>query len=160
MADKHGNSSKGAADEAASDEAEAGHEGGETPGADEHTEKPHEKPPEKAGVPHAKAETTEHAAHAHGHKPNIKEYLVIFVILAVLTALEVGIAQMPGISKKLMALALVGLALSKAAIVGLYYMHLKHETRVLKYTVAIPMAAPALYAIVLISEAAWRLTRF
>ena len=44
-----------------------------------------------------------------------------------------------------------------AAIVGLFYMHLKHETRILKLTVAIPMATPMVYALVLIAEAAWRL---
>jgi caa(3)-type oxidase subunit IV len=99
------------------------------------------------------------AVHAgHGHKPNIKEYLVIFAILTVLTVLEVVLAQI-GISKTLLGIALVGLALTKAAIVGLYYMHLKSETRVLKLTVALPLAAPTLYAVVLMVEAAWRLTR-
>ena len=77
-----------------------------------------------------------------------------------LTALEVGVTQVPGINRHLMGLALVGIALTKASFVGLFYMHLKHETRVLKLTVALPMAAPAIYALVLISEAAWRLTRF
>lgn len=108
-----------------------------------------------------------HSDHGHGHgygdphahKPNIKEYMVIFAVLAILTVVEVAVAKVPGISHKLMALALVGLALTKAAIVGLYYMHLKHETRVLKLTVALPMAAPTIYALVLISEAAWRMTR-
>jgi cytochrome c oxidase subunit IV len=99
------------------------------------------------------------AAHAHAHKPNIKEYMVIFVALAVLTALEVGVTKVPGVAKGIMTLTLVGLALTKAAIVALYYMHLKYETRVLKLTVALPMAAPTIYAFVLISEAAWRLTR-
>ena len=106
-----------------------------------------------------------HAGAAHGpgaalaaHPSHVKEYLVIFVILAVLTLLEVVLAQM-GISKHLLAVALVGLALTKAAIVALYYMHLKSETKVLKLTVAIPLAAPTIYAIVLMTEAAWRLTR-
>jgi caa(3)-type oxidase subunit IV len=99
-------------------------------------------------------------AHAvRHHAPNRKEYLVIFVVLFVLTVLEVAVAQVPGISKTLLALALVSLAVAKAAFVGLYYMHLKHETNVLKLTVAIPLATPAVYAIVLIAEAAWRLTR-
>jgi caa(3)-type oxidase subunit IV len=102
-------------------------------------------------------------AHAHGdphaHKPNIREYLVIFAVLAILTVLEVAVAKIPGLSKKLLGIALIGLALTKAGIVGLYYMHLKHETKVLKLTVALPMAAPTIYALVLISEAAWRLMR-
>ncbi|MEZ4299045.1 MAG: cytochrome C oxidase subunit IV family protein [Polyangiaceae bacterium] len=108
-----------------------------------------------------------HAAKAHGgdhgdheHKPNRKEYWVIFVALLVLTVLEVGIAQPSlGISKTLMRLGLVSMALAKAALVAMFYMHLKHETRVLRLTVFIPLATPALYAVVLISEAAWRLIR-
>ena len=85
--------------------------------------------------------------------------MVIFVVLALLTGLEVGVTQIPGISTTLKDLALVRLAVTKAAIVGLYYMHLKHETKILKLTVAIPMGTPAVYALVLITEAAWRLTR-
>jgi cytochrome c oxidase subunit 4 len=99
-------------------------------------------------------------AHAHDHKPNIREYMVIFVALAVLTVVEVAVTRPElHVPHGPMTLALVGLALTKAAIVALYYMHLKHETRVLKMTVALPMAAPTIYALVLISEAAWRLTR-
>src|ERR1700744_4355032 len=106
---------------------------------------------QKAAV---KADAHGAAAHAHGHDPahaeahsnlghapNIKEYFVIFGVLALLTVIEVGVAKVPGIDHSLMALALVALALTKAAIVGLYYMHLKHETKILKWTVAIPVAA-------------------
>ena len=109
---------------------------------------------------HAHAPGAVHApGAAHGHKPNIKEDMIIFAVLTALTVLEVVIAQVPGISKKLLAIALVGLAVTKAGIVGLYYMHLKSETRVLKLTVALPRAAPTIYALVLMAEAAWRLTR-
>jgi caa(3)-type oxidase subunit IV len=97
--------------------------------------------------------------HAHGHTPDRRQYFVIFGVLFVLTVLEVVVAQLPGIGKAFLGTALVGLALAKAACVGLFYMHLKHETRILRVGVAIPLAAPALYAFVLIAEAAWRLTR-
>jgi caa(3)-type oxidase subunit IV len=100
-----------------------------------------------------------HGAHKH-HAPNYKEYFAIFVVLFVLTVLEVGVTKVPGIAHKLMAFALVGMALTKAAFVGLYYMHLKDETKGLKLTVAIPLAVPALYAFVLITDAAWRLLRW
>lgn len=107
------------------------------------------------------ADMTHTDAHGHGghHKPNRKEYMVIFVVLAALTVLEVAVAQVPGISKTLLTIALVSLAVTKAAFVGLYYMHLKHETKILKLTVAIPLATPAVYALVLIADAAWRLAR-
>ncbi len=121
---------------------------------DEHHDRGHGDAANAGGTP---APPEAHAA--HGHKPNIREYFVIFAVLAVLTVIEVGVTKVPGINHSLMALALVGLALTKASIVGLYYMHLKHETQILKLTVALPVAAPAVYALVLMSEAAWRLAR-
>jgi caa(3)-type oxidase subunit IV len=85
-----------------------------------------------------------------------KQYLKIFGILTFLTALEVGVVYIPGINRILLGIALVGLALSKAVIVGWFFMHLGHETKHLKGTVAIPFAFPVIYAFVLIAEAAWR----
>ena len=85
-----------------------------------------------------------------------KQYMIIFVVLGVLTGLEIGVVKVPGIAHNLMIIALIALAVVKAAFVGLYYMHLKYETRVLKMTIAIPMATPAVYALVLIAEAAYR----
>ena len=87
---------------------------------------------------------------------NRKQYLIIFVILGVLTVLELGVVKMPGIPRAAMFIALIFLAVSKAAIVGLYYMHLKWETKVLKLTIGIPLATPAFYALVLIAESVWR----
>jgi len=88
---------------------------------------------------------------------NRKEYWIIFFALAALTVLEVGIVYVPGIGKGALFAALCGLALAKATLVGLFYMHLKHETRILRLTVGIPLAVPVFYAFVLIAEAAWRM---
>ena len=87
---------------------------------------------------------------------NRKEYWTIFAALTVLTVLEVGLVYVPGIAKGLMLSALVLLAVAKAALVGLFFMHLRHETRGLRLTVAIPLATPAVYALVLIADAVWR----
>ena len=86
-----------------------------------------------------------------------KEYWVIFGLLFVLTVLEVGIVYVPGIGKGLMVSALVLMAVTKAGLVGLFFMHLKYDAPVLRYTVMVPMSFPFLYALVLIAEAAWRL---
>ena len=94
---------------------------------------------------------------SESHHVSRKQYWVIFVYLLVLTVLEVGLVYIPGLGKGLMVSGLLLLAITKAALVGLFFMHLKHETKILKLTVAIPMASPALYAVVLIAEAAWRL---
>ncbi|HEV8323359.1 MAG TPA: cytochrome C oxidase subunit IV family protein [Myxococcota bacterium] len=86
-----------------------------------------------------------------------KEYWKIFVVLGVLTILEVVVAQIPGLAKGLVVSALVLLALVKAACVALFYMHLKYETRIMRLGIALPLAMPPIYAMVLVAEAAWRL---
>jgi caa(3)-type oxidase subunit IV len=54
-------------------------------------------------------------------------YLIVFVILAVFTGLEVGASQLP-VNIKIPALIL--LALIKGSLVVLYFMHLKSDSRV------------------------------
>lgn len=139
--------------------------GGQGASAKKDPEKAHdEKPGSGAKAPAAKAAHAEgaHGGGAKGHGTNsgqIRQYFVIFAVLFVLTVLEVVVAQVPGIGKGALTISLIGLALTKAACVGLYYMHLNHETRILRLTVALPMVFPTIYAVVLIGEAAWRLTR-
>jgi caa(3)-type oxidase subunit IV len=86
-----------------------------------------------------------------------KLYWVIFVALGLLTALEIGVVYLD-ITWGLMVSALVGLAVVKAVLVGVFYMHLGHETMTLRMTVLVPMLVPAFYAFVLITEAVWRLS--
>jgi caa(3)-type oxidase subunit IV len=85
-----------------------------------------------------------------------KEYWIIFGVLFALTVLEVGVVYVPGIGRGLLVSALVFLALAKAALVMLFFMHLKSETKALKWTAMAPFGLPALYALVLIFEAGWR----
>lgn len=92
---------------------------------------------------------------AHGRR----QYVVVFVALGVLTLLELGVLRMPGIGRGAAVVALIGLAIAKAALIGFFFMHLKDETRILKLTVFGPLAAPALYALVLMADAAWRFLR-
>ena len=87
---------------------------------------------------------------------NRREYWKIFLWLTVLTVLEVGLVYVPGIAKVPMVIGLFALALTKATLVGLFFMHLKHETPLLRWNIAIPMAVPMFYALVLVSEAVWR----
>lgn len=84
-------------------------------------------------------------------------YLNAFLALVLLTVAEVGVVYVPGIARELLISSLVLMALAKAALVLVYFMHLGGETRGLKLTVLVPFTLPALYAVVLIAEAAWRL---
>ena len=88
-----------------------------------------------------------------------RQYLAVFLALGVLTLLELGVIRMPGIVRSAAIVALIGLAVAKAALISFFFMHLKDETRILKLTVFGPLAAPALYALVLMADAAWRFLR-
>jgi len=98
-----------------------------------------------------------HDAHAdnHVHVSHKKEYLIIFVILAVLTAIEIWVAEVHGLSKMGKGSALTFLAVGKACIVAYYYMHLKEETKWMKFIAAVPIMA-GVYATVLCLEAIYK----
>jgi cytochrome c oxidase subunit 4 len=91
---------------------------------------------------------------SHSHR---REYVIIFVWLVVLTILEVGVVYIPGVAKPLLISALCLMAVAKAVLVALFFMHLKTETNGLKWTVLIPLALPVFYALILIGDASWRL---
>lgn len=57
-------------------------------------------------------------------------YMAIWFWLALLTAVEVWVARM-GLPKPLMVSLLIGLAVAKATLVAMYFMHLKFERRTL-----------------------------
>jgi caa(3)-type oxidase subunit IV len=83
-------------------------------------------------------------------------YFSAFAALTVLTVAEIGVVYVPGIARVLLIVALVLLALAKAGIVLLVFMHLGREVRGVKLGVLGPFLLPALYAVVLIAEAMWR----
>jgi len=66
-----------------------------------------------------------------------KRYIQIFIWLGVLTALEIGVTYLP-LGKIAIGAMLVLLAVTKAALVGLYYMHLVHEKQTLAWIAVTP----------------------
>jgi caa(3)-type oxidase subunit IV len=66
-----------------------------------------------------------------------RRYLQVFFWLALLTAVEIGVIYTP-IPHLAIALMLVTLAATKAALVALFYMHLAVEKRTLTYIALTP----------------------
>ncbi len=65
-------------------------------------------------------------------------YMAIFWWLLALTIIELGVIFLP-VTKLLIAILLVGLALSKACLVAMYFMHLKFEPAVLGLIAMTPL---------------------
>lgn len=65
-------------------------------------------------------------------------YLHIIIALTILTVAEVAVVFAP-MSKFVIGFLLVGMALSKATLVALYFMHLKFERTTLMWIAATPL---------------------
>ena len=72
---------------------------------------------------------------AHAEEPN---YMAIFYWLTALTVVEVVVVYLP-IPQFLTGLMLISMALAKAALVALYFMHLRFERRTLGLIALTPL---------------------
>ena len=85
------------------------------------------------------------AAHKH---PN---YMAIFWWLAILTVVELGVIYLP-FGKVTIAVLLCVLAVTKAALVAMYFMHLRFETKTLGWIAVTPLAIATLLIFVLLPD--------
>ena len=88
---------------------------------------------------------------AHKH-PN---YILIWVYLAVLTAAELALAFELPISRNLKLILLLALALWKALLVAMFFMHLKFERWNLRMLFIIPLPLAVILVLAVISEKLW-----
>src|SRR5881396_2880545 len=86
-------------------------------------------------------------ATAHKH-PN---YMAIFWYLAILTVVELGVIFMP-IGKVTIGVLLCALALGKATLVAMYFMHLRFETRTLGLVAMTPLVIATLLVFLLLPD--------
>ena len=90
--------------------------------------------------------TTEHV------RPN---YILIWGYLFVLTVIEVAAAFLSHIPKQWLILILVVLAVVKALLVAMYFMHLKFERWRLRLIFLIPLPLAAILVLATITEKIW-----
>jgi cytochrome c oxidase subunit 4 len=91
------------------------------------------------------------ATETHKHPP----YVLIWIYLAVLTAAELGLAFELPISRNMKLLLLMILAIWKALLVGLYFMHLKFEKWNLRLVAIIPIPLALILIAAGMSEHIW-----
>ena len=86
------------------------------------------------------------------HDKPTPPYMMVFLGLGILTAVELGVAFIPGISKLMVILILIVLALWKALMVALYYMHLRWEPKRLKLVVLAPLPLALILVLAVLTE--------
>ena len=95
--------------------------------------------------------------HAGAHGPKTSTFITIWLVLGFLTIVELAVPQVYDAdwNRHTKWVLLVILAVSKATLVGLYFMHLKWERPWLKYIALLP-AYMGVAAVLLMCEEAWR----
>ena len=88
---------------------------------------------------------------AHKH-PN---YILIWVYLFLLTVAELGLAFELPISRNMKLILLMILAVWKALLVAMFFMHLKFEKWNLRILFIIPLPLAAILMLAVISEHVW-----
>ena len=88
---------------------------------------------------------------ADSHAKHGPSYMTIFWYLAILTVVEIAVIFLP-ISKIAIAVMLVSLASAKAAMVALYFMHLRLEVKTLGYIALTPVLIGTLLVLVLLPD--------
>lgn len=90
------------------------------------------------------------------HHPN---YMAIFWWLLALTIVEIGVGYThaaPGLMRGLKIAGLVILALAKAALVAMYFMHLRFERRTLAFIAGTPLVLCVMLLLLLLPDASRR----
>ncbi|MFW6201068.1 MAG: cytochrome C oxidase subunit IV family protein [Gemmatimonadota bacterium] len=103
-----------------------------------------------ASRPRPQDTTTAAPEHDHDH-PN---YMAVWAGLFALTMIEVGVAFVT-LSKVAIILVLVALAIWKALLVALYYMHLKMEPRRMWLLAASPLPLAAILVLAVVIGEGW-----
>jgi len=88
--------------------------------------------PERIPIVAEHAHSHEHApVHHEQHGPTVRTYVAIFVVLFVVTAIEVAASYLTDIGVPLWGeiAVLIALAVIKGALVVMFYMHLRFDSR-------------------------------
>jgi len=91
---------------------------------------------------------TDHSTQTH-KEPN---YFGVIVVLTILTAVEIGVVFLP-IPRFVIGVSLVILALWKAGLVALYFMHLRFEKSTLAIIAVTPLVLCAMLMFALLPDA-------
>ena len=86
------------------------------------------------------------------HHPSPRKYVAVAVILAIVTAIEVGAYYITGLSDTVLSVALLLMMVVKFAMVALWFMHLRFDSRLFRrlFITGIILAM-AIYTVVLVS---------
>ncbi len=100
----------------------------------------------------AEAQGAEQAGGGEAHEHKAPNYYLIWLYLFILTMAEVGVAFVTALPKSVIVIALLAMAVWKALLVALYYMHLRFEPNRLRIVAIAPLPAVAIMILAIMME--------
>jgi cytochrome c oxidase subunit IV len=91
---------------------------------------------------------------AHDERFAHPTYWLVWAVLAALTLVELGVAFLPW-SRGVVVLTLVALAVWKALLVALYFMHLRFEKNRMRIFALAPLPLTVIIVIAVLTEFVW-----
>ncbi len=85
------------------------------------------------------------------HEKKHPRYMLVWMWLAIMTMIEVWAAQ-AGLARRILIPILVALAIWKAALVAIYFMHLKFEPRRFLLVVLAPLPLAVILVVAVLQE--------
>jgi cytochrome c oxidase subunit 4 len=76
-------------------------------------------------------------------------YVAVFLVLAVITAVEVGLT-FAQFTRDMKIPLLLGLSFAKASLVAAFYMHLRKDSRLYTYVFLVPVPLVLLFAVLMV----------
>ena len=83
-----------------------------------------------------------------------RHYAIVWAVLVMLTGLTVGVSFLD--MKKFVVFTAVAIATAKASLVLLYFMHVRYESRAIKYFVVVALGALAIFLALMFSDIVYR----
>ncbi len=88
---------------------------------------------------------------------SVKDYLIIFIWLLAVTAIELGVVMidMPPLMLKII---ILGTALAKVVLIALFFMHLKSEKPIFWWIPLVPLVLAFFFVLMLFPDMVYHLT--
>ena len=87
----------------------------------------------------------------HGTGSGVRTYVLVFVSLAIITAIEIILTTV-SIAQQTLTPAFLALSIAKAALVAAFFMHLRSDSRFYTYIFLLPVVMFVLFALLTIAS--------
>lgn len=93
----------------------------------------------------------ENRSTGHQAGSNLRSYVYVFIVLAIITGVEIILATV-SLSRQVLTITFLALSLAKAALVAAFFMHLRSDSKLYTYIFILPAVMFILFALLTVAS--------